>query len=112
MIPEPQPAETGRPLNGKSVNLSQLQQELNNAGVVTPSGISVASDAVWLVNPVGMLRDFPQPFRNEADDVIAAHIPIRDKTLADYVTEYAAAVLERKVEIQGILLGLVPPEHI
>src|SRR5215467_15251220 len=88
--------ETGRPLNGKKVVLDQLEREIEATGIQIPTGISEANDAVWLVNPQGMLRDFPPSQRPTVDACIAAHVPATPK---DYAAEYQnpATTLERKV---------------
>ena len=107
-------SDIGRPTGGKAINLSQLEAELNAAHVPTPRHIGLQGDFVVQYSPNGQPSDFPPGQQARADQVIAEHVAQRDRSHAEYQAEYTdpATSLERRVEIQAALLGLLPREQV
>jgi hypothetical protein len=103
----------GRPTGGKPIMLHQLQDELGSAGVTVPS-LVMANDMVGTADTSGNLVDFPVAQHAAVDGAIAAHVAMRDKTDAEYATEFqdAGTTPERKQEIRDITAGLLPRDQV
>jgi hypothetical protein len=103
----------GRSTGGKPVNLTQLQAELATAGVQT-DGLGMHDDLVYAYDPSGEAMDFPSEQVAAVDAVIASHAAMRDKTDAEYSTEFQnpATTPARKQEIRDIMAGLLPREQV
>lgn len=103
----------GRATGGKPVNLAQLQTELAAVGV-TVASLGMHDDQVYTYDASGELADFAEADQATVDTTIAAHIALRDKTDAEYATEFQAAgtTAERKQEIRDITAGLLPREQV
>ena len=103
----------GRTTGGKPINLDQLEAEINAAGVTT-DGISMSNDYVFTHDAEGAPTDFDAAVQATVDQVIADHIALRDKTDAEYATEFqdAATTAVRRQEIRDITAGLLPREQV
>lgn len=104
----------GRPTDGKPINLGQLQAELVAANVIVGAGLGMQDDYVYVYTPTGEVVDFRPGQQATADQCIAAHVALREKTDAEYTTEFQAAgtTSERQVEINHIMTGLMPREQV
>jgi len=104
---------TGQPTGGKPINLSQLQNELATAGVAA-NGLGSHEDLVYTYDADGGTVDFPTDDQPTVDQVIDAHVGMRDKTDAEYAVEFqdAATSPERKQEIRDQQNGLLPREQV
>jgi hypothetical protein len=103
----------GRSTGGKPINLSQLQAELQAAGL-SVSGLGLVQDSVHTYDAQGTPTDFAAADQAVVDQVIAAHIALRDKTDAEYSAEFqdAATTAVRRQEIRDITGGLLPREQV
>lgn len=103
----------GASIGGKPVNLSQLHAELRTAGV-SVDGLGQSDDYVFAYDAEGLPTDFSTAEQPTVDQVIAAHVAMRDKTDAEYATEFQnpATTAQRKQEIRDILAGLMPREQV
>jgi hypothetical protein len=103
----------GRPTGGKPIMLHQLQDELGVAGVTVPS-LVLADGMVGTADTNGHLVDFDVAQYAVVDQAIADHVAMRDKTDAEYATEFqdASTTPERKQEIRDITAGLMPREQV
>ena len=97
----------------KPINLSQLEQEINAAGVET-HGISMVNGVVFQHDADGAPIDFDAAAHPIVDQCITDHIAMRDKTDAEYSAEFqdAATSAARKQEIRDITAGLLPREQV
>lgn len=105
---------TGQRTGSKPVNLGQLEHEINVAGVPTPAGMGLGDELVYTYDATGVPTDFLSSQQPLVDQVIADHVAMRDKTDAEYATEFqdAATTPERQVEINHIMTGLMPREQV
>lgn len=103
----------GRSTSGKPINLEQLQAELQAAGVAA-NGLGMHDDLVYTYDADGQATEFPAADQPKVDQVIADHVAMRDKSDAEYATEFqdAATTAERKQEIRDITAGLLPREQV
>jgi hypothetical protein len=104
----------GRSTGGKPINLSQLQTELQAAGVDCSTGLGMRGGYVFTFDAAGESIDFPQSGQSTVDQTIANHIAMRDKTDAEYATEFQnpATTAARKQEIRDMQSGLMPREQV
>jgi hypothetical protein len=104
----------GQLVGGKAINLVQLKTELAAAGVAVEPGLGITADYVHAYDSEGVPADFPEASRPTVDQVIAAHVAMRDKTSEEYAAEFQAAgtTAARKQEIRDIQNGLLPPEQV
>jgi len=104
----------GRSTGGKPINLSQLQDELVAGGVATGDGLGMSGEYVYAYDASGLPSDFDEAQRATADQVIADHVGMRDKTTEEYADEFQAegTTAARKQEIRDIQSGLLPPEQV
>ncbi len=102
----------GQSTGGKPINLRQLQGELEAAGVDVTAGLGMSEQAVYTYDADGQPVDFAD--QQTVDQAIAGHMALRDKTAAEYATEFQnpAATPARKQEIRDIQNGLMPPEQV
>lgn len=107
------PVTPGQPTGGKAINLTQLEQEINAAGVVT-HGLGGAADHVFVYDGTGAPTDFPTADQPNVDQAIAAHIAMRDKTDDEYSVEFQDpnTTAVRRQEIRDMLAGLLPREQV
>jgi hypothetical protein len=105
---------TGVATGGKPINLSQLQGELEAAGVDCSPGLGSSDDLVYTYAADGTPADFPTADQPTVDQVIAEHVGMRDRTDAEYAEEFQnpATTPERKQEIRDITAGLMPREQV
>jgi hypothetical protein len=103
----------GVPTGGKAINLGQLQAELVIAGL-TLNGLGLAGDQVYTYDASGEMADFAPADQPTVDQVIAAHVAMRDTTDAEYSAEFQTpgTTVERKQEIRDIMAGLLPREQV
>jgi hypothetical protein len=108
------PASIGRSTGGKPINLAQLQTELAAAGVDVGAGLGLTEAYVHSYGFEGEPADFPEAEQATVDQTIAAHVAMRDKTSAEYATEFQNPDTPpaRKQEIRDIQNGLLPPEQV
>jgi hypothetical protein len=108
----------GRSAGSKPINLSQLQGEIETAGVAVTPGLGMlsidGSTYVHMYDADGAPSDFPSADQAAVDAAIAAHVALRNKTSEEYATEFQAAgtTAARKQEIRDIQNGLMPPEQV
>jgi hypothetical protein len=104
----------GRSTGGKPINLSHLQVELSTGGVNTSAGLGLADDYVFTYNGDGAPSDFATTEQAAVDQAIADHVAMRDKTDAEYSTEFQDpnTTVARKQEIRDITAGLLPREQV
>lgn len=105
-------AAVGQSTGGKLINLSQLESELSNAGVLA-NGLGMTEDVVYTYAS-GQPADFPSADQATVDHVISDHVAMRDKTDAEYSAEFQdpATTADRKQEIRDITAGLLPREQV
>lgn len=105
---------TGQATGGKTINLSQLQAELATGGVSVANGLGSMGEFVYTFDGDGTMVDFDDAQQAAVDSAIAAHVAVRDKTDAEYATEFqdAATTAARKQEIRDITAGLLPREQV
>lgn len=101
------------PTGTKPINLAQLEGEINTAGVAT-SGISMANGYVFQHDAEGQPIDFAVGDQAAVNQCISAHVAMRDKTDAEYATEFQNpnTTVARKQEIRDITSGLLPREQV
>lgn len=109
----------GRPTGGKPINLSQLQDEIETAGVAVAPGLGMISTSdgstyVHAYNADGTPSDFPSADQAAADAAIAAHVAMRPKTDAELSAEFQQpeTTPARKQEIRDMQSGLMPREQV
>jgi hypothetical protein len=104
----------GQATGGKPIALAQLQAELETAGVDCSTGLGLSDDAVYTYDAAGQAVDFPTEAQATVDQVIGDHVAMRDKTDAEYATEFQnpATTVARKQEIRDITAGLLPREQV
>jgi hypothetical protein len=104
----------GVPTAGKAINLSQLQAELAAAGVDVATGLGMAGGMVYRIAADGELSDFAAEDEPTAEQAVADHVAMRDKTDAEYATEFQEpeTTAVRKQEIRDITAGLLPREQV
>lgn len=104
----------GRSVQGKTVNLGQLEQEVIAAGVTPAKGMGMSDDLVYTFDTDGYPADFPTSDTAAVDQAITDHVAMRDKTDAEYAEEFQnpATTPERKQELRDISAGLLPPEQV
>lgn len=114
MTTTPTMSMIGRPTQGKPINLSQLEGELDQAGVNISAGLGTCDMCVHTYNADGMPVDFPSAEQAAADQVIADHVAMRDKNDAEYAEEFQdpQTTPERKQTIRDITAGLLPREQV
>ena len=110
----PSDLPTGVPTGGKPINLSQLQSEIVASGVPLADGIGMADelDVIFTYDADGVPADFDPADVPAIQNVIAAHVAMRDETDAEYAAEFATAGNTRKTQINGILNGLTPRDQV
>jgi hypothetical protein len=107
----------------KPINLSQLEQELQGAGVATGTGLGMhqpgedepaGPTTVFLYDAGSAAKDFSSSDQAAVDQVIADHIALRDVTDEEYAAEFqdAATTAARRQEIRDITSGLLPREQV
>lgn len=103
----------GQPTNGKLVNLGQLQVEMTQAGIDTSAGLGMSGDRVYTYLD-GVATDFPSGKETGVNQCIADHVALRDKTDAEYATEFQdnSTSPSRKQDIRDITAGLLPREQV
>jgi len=103
----------GAKTSGKPINLHQLEAEIRTAGV-TVDGLGMVEGVVHTYDQDGQPADFAEAEHATVDATIASHVAMRDKTDAEYATEFqdAATTSERKQEIRDITVGLLPREQV
>jgi len=103
----------GRNTGGKPINLGQLQAELATAGVAV-QGLGMTEGHVYVYDAQGLPADFPSAQQSVVDQAIADHVGLRDKTDAEYATEFqdVSTTAARKQEIRDITAGLLPRETV
>jgi hypothetical protein len=103
----------GRPTGGKPINLSQLEGELDVAGVSTSAGLGFGESCVYTYDTAGVGVDFPTTDDAAVDTAIANHVAMRDKTDAELSAEFqATSDPVRKQELRDQLNGLLPREQV
>jgi hypothetical protein len=105
----------GRATDGKPITLHQLQGELIAAGVdVGLVGLGMSDGLVYTYDAAGQATDFAVADQAVVDQTIANHIALRDKTDAEYATEFQAAATTavRRQDIRDITAGLLPREKV
>lgn len=75
-------------LNGKALNLTQLQGELAAAGIAVPRGLGTAEDTLFTYDAQGLPVDLPAG----AAAVVAAHDPTDDPAKIAAQANYDALV--------------------
>jgi len=103
----------GQSTGGKPINLAQLQGEMVTAGVHV-DGLGLTDDYVHLYDGEGQPADFATADQPIVDAAISAHVAMRDKTDAEYATEFQDpnTTPARKQEIRDITAGLLPREQV
>jgi hypothetical protein len=103
----------GRPTGGKPINLAQLQSELATAGI-TVTGLALEGDYIEEYDDTGQLTDFPAAQQATVDQVIAAHVAMRDKSLEELSTEFNAnpTDIARRQVLMAEYVGLTPIEQV
>lgn len=117
---------TGVNVGGLTLNLSQLEAELAAEGVSVnglttlgpdqempraPEDVAHPSGTVLFTHDnQGALVDLP----TGAESVVSAHVPMRDKTDAEYAAEYqdSATTAQRRQQINAIMTGLLPRDQV
>lgn len=109
-----QTQSVGTSVGDKPVNVAQLQKELEAAGVDCSAGLGTAAEYVFTYDAQGVPADFASADQATVDQVIADHVAMRDKTSAEYATEFQdpETTPARKQEIRDIQNGLLPPEQV
>jgi hypothetical protein len=107
-------APVGTSTGGKPINLSQLQSELAAAGVAVGNGLGLTNDQVYPYDGQGQATDFPAAEEPTVEQVIAAHVAMRDKTDEEYSAEFQDpnTTIARKQQIRDIMDGLLPREQV
>ena len=98
---------------GKPINLAQLETELTAAGVAV-TGLGQSGDAIFTYAPDGQPQGFPAADQVTVQQVIADHVAMRDKTDAEYATEFQDpnTTAARRQEIRDQQSGLLPREQV
>lgn len=76
---------TGVALNGRTIDLGQLQRELQTAGVTITAGLGSDDANVWTFDQNGQPADFQVGQRSLVRDAIDRHVPdtsVRDELAA------------------------------
>ena len=96
-------------LDGKVVNLVQLQYELAAAGIPVVA-LGATGNDLHTYTAVGEPLDLP----DTAAPVVAAHVAMRDKSDVEYATEFQSAgtTATRQQQIRDILAGLLPRDKV
>jgi hypothetical protein len=96
-----------------SLNLSQLQVELEAAGVDCGAGLGMSEDHVFTY-AAGQPADFPAADQATVDQVMSDHVAMRDKSDAEYAAEYqdSATTAQRRQQINAIMTGLLPRDQV
>jgi hypothetical protein len=107
-------AIVGRDTGGKSINLAQLQEELEVAGMDVSAGLGLLEDQVHTYDDQGAPADFASVDQAAVDQAITDHIALRAKTDEEYAEEFqdAATTAVRRQEIRDITAGLLPREQV
>ena len=81
---------------------------------VTVDSLGMADDYVYTHDADGVASDFPVADQPTVDQVIADHVAMRDKTDAEYATEFQDpnTTPARRQEIRDITGGLLPREQV
>jgi hypothetical protein len=97
-------------VTGKPINLQQLQAELATAGVSVPNGLGLSGAELYTFDASGQAQELPP----SAMPVVQAHIAMRDKTDAEYATEFQDpnTTAVRRQEIRDMQAGLLPREQV
>lgn len=107
---------------GKPINLSQLQQELEVAGVATGGGLGTHAPGadeppgpttVFLYD-AGQPTNFSSGEQSAVEQTIANHVALRDKTDAELAVEFQEPGTSpgRKQDIRDMQSGLMPREQV
>lgn len=104
---------TGISTGGKPINLAQLEAEMVTAGA-TSDGLGMGDQLIYVYDDEGLPTDFSSADQPIAEQAVASHVAMRNKTDAEYAAEFqdAATTPERKQEIRDIQNGLLPPEQV
>jgi hypothetical protein len=104
----------GKDTGGKPITLDQLQDELTAAGVQVEALGMNQDGFLFTYDANGEPSDFASADQAAVDQVIAAHIALRDKTDAEYSVEFqdAATTAVRRQDIRDITAGLLPREQV
>jgi len=104
----------GRSTGGKLINPSQLEGELQSAGVNISPGLGMQESTVYTYDADGAPADFASGDQATVDQAIDDHVALRDKTDAEYAAEFQdpATTAVRKQDIRDILAGLLPREQV
>jgi len=108
----------GRSTGGKPINLSQLEGEINAAGVAL-AGLGMVRDesnngTIYRYSSEGTPEDFLLADQPTVDQCITEHVAMRPKTSAEYAAEFQDpnTTPARKQEIRDIQNGLLPYEQV
>jgi hypothetical protein len=103
----------GEATGGKPIMLHQLEAELVAVGV-SVNGLGMVEDLVYTYGADGLPSDFEPNQQRAVQQAIADHVAMRDKTSAEYATEFQDPNTPpaRKQEIRDIQSGLIPPEQV
>lgn len=98
---------------GKPINLSQLQTELEAAGVDCSDGLGMTDDQVFTYDAEGQPMDFPSAEQATVDATIDAHVAMRPMTDQELAAEFqATSDPARKQDIRDMQSGLIPREQV
>jgi hypothetical protein len=102
----------GLDTGGKTLNLAQLEAEIVALGAQVV-GLGT-HDAFLFTYDQGQPADFAAADVPLVQQALNAHVALRDKTDAEYATEFqdAATSAARKQEIRDITAGLLPREQV
>jgi len=103
----------GRSTGGKPINLHQLEGEIATAGV-SIAGLGMEQAMIYTYDSQGQPADFAAADQATVDQAIADHVALRDKTDAEYATEFqdSSTTAARRQEIRDITAGLLPREQV
>lgn len=97
---------------GKTINLAQLEAEVNAAGVAT-SGLGMLESVIYTYDADGGPVDFAAAQQVAVEQCIAAHVAMRDKTDAELSEEFQATDdPAAKQDLRDQMSGLLPREQV
>ena len=106
--------DVGAKTGHKPINLSQLQAELETAGVDVSAGLGMHDGRVYTYDTDGQPADFPEADQSTVDQVISDHVAMRDKSDAEYAAEFQdpETPAQRKQQINHTMTGLMPRDQV
>ena len=103
----------GISVGAQPVNLAQLEDELDAAGI-TVNGLGMSEGYLHTYDENGDVVIFMGSQQARVNQVLDAHVAMRDTTDEEYAAEFQAegTTAERKQTIRDITAGLLPREQV